>query len=712
MNYEISLVLIFIAWVEFLSLLAFPVCFKIFMNLTDRGYAFSKTLSLLFFSYLSFIALSSGLSKYFFIRMIPSLFFAILCIVVTIRYFRELKLFFMNSWKIILVTEALFLGSFALATFIKMGNAAIWATEKLPDFGLYNRLTLESSLPPKDIWLSGFPVNYYYVGHFVFATLTKITGIPAVYGVNLSVILIFCLIFISSFSIIYNLSGKTYSSLICAFGTSFLGHLDGTLQILQNGFGKFNWWRSTRVIDGTINEFPFFAFLLGDLHAHYISLPFLLLFLGTALNLSLKTKSSDLMKESHFLGFDFYFPAVLSTGFIATTNPWFLPVLFGVLVLILFDFYGLATRRNFTTFFRIAINFIAVLFLSTIFFFPFFLEYDSPVSGIGLLPLSLASTISQYLIVFGFPLLIIGIYLANELKKYRSKNLIFFSIVSFGLALVLYAVRPKLVIPILFLFLIFQVYNLLREKFHDFPMILSLLAFMILLGTEIFYIEDIYAFAFKRMNTVFKFHWIALTMLLLITPYLAIKILDRLNGRILKTSFLSLFILLFLASTVYSAFATWKRNFTYGIVPAYLTLDGSRYIRNSYPDEYAAMAWIRKNTDKNDIILEATGKPFYYYSRFSSFTGRPTVLGWANHEWVWRKDISPETESRTIDIEKIYSEPDKAKVIDLVRKYGVKYIIVGLEERSDFKSNSLTGFKQYFKVAMSSNSVEIYRTEW
>src|SRR5262249_22479505 len=41
------------------------------------------------------------------------------------------------------------------------------------------------------------------------------------------------------------------------------------------------WWRSSRVIpnippDG-ITEFPYFSFLLGDLHPHYMAIPFVLL---------------------------------------------------------------------------------------------------------------------------------------------------------------------------------------------------------------------------------------------------------------------------------------------------------------------------------------------------------------------------------------------------------------------------------------------------
>ena len=57
------------------------------------------------------------------------------------------------------------------------------------------------------------------------------------------------------------------------------------------------WWRSSRVhsrlrhgwriICEVIDEFPFFSFLLGDLHPHVLAIPFSLLAIAVALNLFL-----------------------------------------------------------------------------------------------------------------------------------------------------------------------------------------------------------------------------------------------------------------------------------------------------------------------------------------------------------------------------------------------------------------------------------------
>ena len=42
----------------------------------------------------------------------------------------------------------------------------------------------------------------------------------------------------------------------------------------------FDYWRSSRVIPFTINEFPYWSFLYADLHAHLIDLPIVVLIVG------------------------------------------------------------------------------------------------------------------------------------------------------------------------------------------------------------------------------------------------------------------------------------------------------------------------------------------------------------------------------------------------------------------------------------------------
>src|SRR5205085_7383571 len=73
-----------------------------------------------------------------------------------------------------------------------------------------------------------------------------------------------------------------------AFAT-VIGNLAGGVQLLEhtNNLAGYDWWSPSRVIPGTANEFPFFSFLLADLHAHVMATPFTLVAVAYALQLAL-----------------------------------------------------------------------------------------------------------------------------------------------------------------------------------------------------------------------------------------------------------------------------------------------------------------------------------------------------------------------------------------------------------------------------------------
>jgi uncharacterized membrane protein len=59
------------------------------------------------------------------------------------------------------------------------------------------------------------------------------------------------------------------------------------------------------------------------------------------------------------------------------------------------------------------------------------------------------------------------------------------------------------------------------------------------------------------------------------------------------------------------------------------------------------------------------------------------VLGWANHEGLWRSN-DPEVARRSADIRAFYSASDPRSAAMVVRKYKVTYVIVGDMERRTY----------------------------
>ncbi len=217
--------------------------------------------------------------------------------------------------------------------------------EKWMEIAFIHATLRSSSFPPQDPWLSGFGISYYYFGYVLMAMLTRLSGLRATVAFNLFIPTLFSLTLTGAFSLVYNLvvsraqvtgdeqreGGRAIGfGLLGALFVGIVGNLEGLLEVFHSrglfpasfwrwldiidinqppGVGGWIptrfiwWWRASRVIHDcsfqgllvgncnppngnweVIDEFPFFSFLLGDVHPHVLALPFVLLALGLALN--------------------------------------------------------------------------------------------------------------------------------------------------------------------------------------------------------------------------------------------------------------------------------------------------------------------------------------------------------------------------------------------------------------------------------------------
>lgn len=125
--------------------------------------------------------------------------------------------------------------------------------------------------------------------------------------------------------------------------------------------------------------------------------------------------------------------------------------------------------------------------------------------------------------------------------------------------------------------------------------------------------------------------------------------------------------------------------------PAHLSLDGLEWMRSSwitnargeridFSGDYAAIQWLRENAQSTPILLEASIGPYRGNgSRFSAATGFPDVLGWDRHERQQRE--APEIDQRLHDVRRIYTSTDVDEKRALLRRYRVRYVVVGDVER-------------------------------
>src|SRR4030042_415867 len=147
------------AAVLLVGLAAFPLSFAFFRFLPDRGYAFSKPLGLVLMPYVLW------------------------------RQRDELRAFVGDRFRYILLVEALFAVSLAVAVSLRSYVAEINWTEKPMDFAFLNAILRADRFPPEDPWLSGHTIPMYIFGHHMGAALTKLTGIASSAAFNLGVAL-------------------------------------------------------------------------------------------------------------------------------------------------------------------------------------------------------------------------------------------------------------------------------------------------------------------------------------------------------------------------------------------------------------------------------------------------------------------------------------------------------------------------------------------
>ncbi len=110
-------------------------------------------------------------------------------------------------------------------------------------------------------------------------------------------------------------------------------------------------------------------------------------------------------------------------------------------------------------------------------------------------------------------------------------------------------------------------------------------------------------------------------------------------------------------------------------------------------DDKAAMQWLMRNVPGSPVILEAHTPGYRWGSRFSIYTGLPTVQGWNWHQRQQRSVVpSVEIDRRLSDVQEIYNTPDLARAQKLLNHYGVRYIVVGGLERAYYSPEGLAKF--------------------
>ena len=750
--------------IELLGVLAFPITFGLFSRLPDRGALLSKPLALLLCSYIFWLVGHT--------QLIPNTRPTVLVIVLLLtalflylvqRHGSEMMSFVRSHWRVLLAGEIVFLlAYFAWVTMISQSPAIVHCaqscTERPMDFGFLNAILRADHFPPEDPWLAGHSISYYYFGHMMVAFLTKLTGITSAISFNLGGPLTAAMVVAGTFSLVYNLvhlaGGRTKTALLFALAgpllVVFISSLEGVMEfIYAQGWGSEGfwgwvaipglggagaadpsffpqdqiwWWRAARTVENAITEFPFFIFLLGDLHAHALSLPFLTLNLALALNLFICPQRLELLWPRH----RWWEPVVvaLCLGSLAFINLWDFPVFAGILVAVL----GVKALRDregdlvqaTVSALRIALPIMA---LAVVMYLPFYLsiagraplilplkDVNTPPLAFGLiwglfltvsvgfllrqgwrLPMTNGGHRSILAIAVAVPLapLVIWIFIRLLISPFNG---------GVGAGFEDVGIKLLRLLPLLLIVGAALYSGLIRTLRDDgkalaFVLVLMALGFYLLMGVELFYLDDLFG---PRWNTVFKLYFQAWLLLGLVSAFglyywwASLRQRGRLPLRVGGYAWVGLVAVLIVASLYYPLGASLDRV-KFSDDPA--TLNGLAYLENQRPAEYRAITWLRQKAPWGRVV-EAVGNDYTEFGRVSSLTGLPTILGWPTHEEHWRGSPKP-LANRQADVDSIYRSEDEAQVRALLEEYRIRYLFVGPREQTTYPEADLERFRQF-----------------
>jgi YYY domain-containing protein len=686
-------------------------------------------------------------------------------------------------------SAVVFVVAFSFLVAVRAVDPAVHALggEKFLDFGLLKSLSRTTALPPEDMWFANEPVRYYYGGHLVTALLARLSFTPPRFAYNLGLAGFYAMLVTVAYDLAASVAAArrgadadrprpSSARLAGAFGAFFVGvaanlhtAADVALGLLPTGLrttvatwiadgtgtepdevlagsSDFFYFDASRVIPGTINEFPLFAWLNGDLHAHMMGLPFLLLAAGLAFVYYETPVEARTRRRLLVFG---AVPAV--AGLQSVVDTWSFPTLFGVLFLAVafapahpLTLFSERTVRSFesrlkgeglrlTSALGVAVlaGVVGVLLSG-----PFVVLASGGGSSrsLEILAATERSSLVGLLLVHGGFVLAFGAYLFGRVGRAIP--------VLVGVAAVA-LVASAIGLPVLLLTLPLLVLGFVALRFGrpvGFETVLVVGGAGLVTMVELLYLTE--QAGPLRMNTVFKFY---IQVWALWGVAGGAVVAGLLRGRATETgagtatettrreavatdgggigvgvarrALVVGFVLLLVVSTsTYGAFALGDH---FEKAPD-ATLDATAFVESQHPDEAPAIDWL-DDREGQPTLLSAPGTTWHsrggtderergMYAWTSnpaaSMTGVPTVAGW-QHEVGYRGPDAYYSRVRDVDTMFLGQPGEQAR---LLRQYDVEYVWVGPSERLRYDDVTVTDL-QGVEVAYERGSVTVYRVD-
>ncbi|PSQ39995.1 hypothetical protein BRD07_08010 [Halobacteriales archaeon QS_9_68_42] len=608
--------------------------------------------------------------------------------------------------------SAVFAAAFLLMIAIRAANPAIAPLpvdigEEMLDVGLLQASLRADALPPEDVWFAGEAVKYHYGGHMLSALLAlglagalgSAQDVPRRAAAGLGAF------FVGVAGNLHTAANVLGWLLPDGLVSSAPGVPEGASSWTPTDVtGEFGYFAASRVMDIrpddpssglAATEFPLFAWINGDLHAHMMSQPFTLL--AVALLFSYWLGDTRTRRLALFGAL----PPVV--GLVALFNIWSFPTVLAVTLLALAfapgeptallnsHGEGLFEERDAAAEeaarFGVALaGTLAVLVGAIAWTLPYWVGVVAGGPDQTVVYWDQWARLGPLLVVHGAFLAVFAAYVARRLSTDRIPPLavLLGGVAVIGVTTALGAPAVGLTVP-----LVVAGWWLLRDRPETgFPLVLVAAGAGLVLLVELVSLEG------ERFNIIFKYYahiwlfWSVAAAALLPVLARGRPSLDVDIGRDrLRRTGTALTVAVVLLTGLYAGF----------VVPAQLdndpvgadgpTLDGTAYADALYPDEAAAIEWLNRQPGRQTIVMAPGGYRWQPEdgngaSAPASLTGHPTVLGGPVFQQRQRRDAEL-VDRRDSDVRTLYegSTDEQSALFD---RYGVEYVYVGPVERNSY----------------------------
>ncbi len=757
-------VLLWYALITAAGWLAWPVLFRLMAGLPSRGYPYARIVGWLVWGWLYWWLGLTGLARPGRAAGVVALLgLAALSLLAARKPAarRRMKRWLRARRRVVASVEVGFALAFAAWLVVRAAAPEILGTEKPMELAFINALLRSEAFPPHDPWLAGYAISYYYFGYLLTALLAAMAGTSGPVAFNIAVALIFALAAVAAWGVGYDLLAPRLGRRAWAYAwltpllVLVVSNWEGLLEVLhrqgwgwRGGQGPFWawldifdlntpptgrgwpprflwWWRASRVVRDTalggghqevIDEFPFFSFLLGDLHPHVLAIPFGLVAVAWARQ-GLRWGTGALGRPGQRRWPHFLLSALLLGG-LSFLNTWDFPLYSALLAAGWVVRYRARGWPWATALLRAARDAAVVLLAGVLLYLPFYVGFGSQARGF--LPNVLNPTRGAHLWVMFGPLLVVlwgvvGTATRAVPRRVWLRGVGWALAVTVGLAVVAWAM-----LGIITLLPAGDAYwgvyaapdaaTLVREALarqaralagpltlallgglalaalpiwpearrpsptarpfaEPFPLMLIAWGALLVQAPNFVYVWDNFG---TRMNTVFKFYYQAWQLWAVAAGYgLAMLLAHR------RWAWGALSLAGLAAGLVYPALALPDRAAGFRPDQGW-TLDGSAWLQRTNPDDWAAAQALAGA--RLGVVAEAVGGSYSEFARLSTYSGQPAVLGWPGHEGQWRGGYA-EVGTRPQDMRALYTTNDWDQARAILLRYGIRYVALGDLER-------------------------------